>query len=94
MLLSINQKKIDEQLANYPPLYVVSPCTLEIAAAPAPQFEFPEMRVNGTASGISPEVERYRDRVLLLRRQLIDRGERPAASPDELERIIDETRGR
>jgi hypothetical protein len=93
MLLSIDQRKIDEQLANYPLRYVVSPCSLEPAPVP-PQTEVPAMRVTGTVSGTPPEVERYRDRVLSLRQQIIDRGERPASSPEELERMIDETRGR
>lgn len=93
MLLSINQSKINEQLAKSPPAYVVSPCNLEIVTVP-PQAEIPTTHVSGTLSGVSPEVERYRDRVLSLRQQLIDKGERPASSPEELERIIDETRGR
>lgn len=93
MLLSINQSKVNEQLAKNPPVYVVSPCNLEIATVP-PQAEIPATHVTSTVSGIPPEVERYRDRVLSLRQHIIDKGERPASSPEELERIIDETRGR
>jgi hypothetical protein len=93
MLLSINQRKIDEQLAISSAMYVISPCNLEIATPP-PEPEIPAMRITSTMSGTPPEVERYRDRVLSLRQQIVDRGERPASSPEELERIIDEARGR
>lgn len=93
MSLSIDQNKINEQLAKNPPAYVVSPCNLESAPVP-PQADIPATHVTSTVSGLPPEVERYRDRVLSLRQHLIDKGERPASSPDELERIINETRGR
>lgn len=93
MSLSIDQSKVNEQLAKSPPAYVVSPCNLEIVTVP-PQAEIPATNVTSTIGGVPPEVERYRDQVLSLRQHLIDKGEHPASSPEELERIINETRGR
>jgi len=93
MLLSINQRKIEEQLANSPPMYVVSPCNWEGVVVPA-QNEIPTTNVTSAVSDMSPELERYRDRVLSLRQRIIERGEHPASSTEELERILDETRGR
>lgn len=94
MLLSISQKKIDELLASNPPLYTVTPSSLEDVDVSAINFEIPSANVYSTVTEMSPEAERYRDRVLSLRQHIIDRGENPASSPEELERIIDETRGR
>lgn len=93
MLLSIDPRKIDEQVANSPPPYVVFAYNLESPIVP-PHGEIATTHVISTASGMPPDVERYRDRVLSLRQHIIDRGERPASSPEELEHIIDETRGR
>jgi hypothetical protein len=91
MSLSINQSKIDEQLRNPPEsAYVVFPCNLD-----TPPISVPDTppSVSGTVD-VSSELDQYRDRVLSLRQRIIARGERPANSPEELERIIDETRGR
>jgi hypothetical protein len=94
MLLSIDQKKIDELLVNNPPLYTVTPSTLETVDVSALNYEIPSGSVYSTVTEMSPEAERYRDRVLSLRQHIIDRGEHPASSTEELERIIDEMRGR
>lgn len=90
MSLSINQAKINEQLARNPPKYSVVPCNLEIVFPPIPEKP---PTVSSTVDA-SREWEEYRDRVLALRQRIIQRGKHPAGSAYELERIIDETRGR
>jgi hypothetical protein len=93
MLLSIDQSKINEQLAEHKPHYVVSPCNFEMAWEVGP-IEIPTAQITSTENYILPEAERYRERVLALRRSLVERGESPATSSDSLEKIIDEYRGR
>jgi hypothetical protein len=92
MLLSINQKKVDDQLAKSVPTYVVSPCNWESQQDPI--TDMPTANISGTVSGMPPELELFRDRVFSLRQRIIDRGEHPASSPEELEHLIDDLRGR
>lgn len=90
MSLSINQNKINEQLAKNHPGYVVFPCNLEVE-----QISFPDSSsIVASTEDVSRDWGKYRDRVLFLRQRLVEKGKQPANSPEELERIIDETRGR
>ena len=90
MLLSIDQNKIVEQLAKSPPAYTVTPNNLEPASV---GYEPPTAEVHSTATLVSPDVERARRLLLTLRERVIENGRKPL-SADELEREIDETRGR
>ncbi len=90
MLLSIDPKKIKEQLAKHPPTYVVTPYNLEDVII---RRELPTADVNSMTPVVSPDLERARERILKLRKHLIDTG-LPPLSPDELEEKIDETKGR
>ncbi len=92
MLLSINPKKVQKELANSRPSYLVSPCNFESAQNPV--LESPSIQGASTLVGISPELEQFRDRVQRLRQHIVDRGEPLASSPEELEHVIDEMRGR
>jgi hypothetical protein len=91
MLLSIDQKKIDRELKNSTVSYVVSPYNLETPTLTIPA---PSIQVSSTGDFLSPELERFRDRVMSIRTSLVERGEIPATSSEGLEQIIDEVRGR
>ena len=90
MSFSIDQKKIDAELAKTPPAYTVTPCNLEI---PSVSYELPTVNVNSAVTAMPPGLERARERFLILRQRIIDRGSSPLSN-DELDREIDETRGR
>jgi hypothetical protein len=85
MLLSIDQNKIAEQLAKEQPLYVVTPCNLEM---PSISYEAPSSDVQSVVTAMPPELERARDRLQALRQSL------KPMSDEDLERKIDQTRGR
>lgn len=92
MLLSINPKKVEEQLRDNTLPYVVSPCNWE------GEKVGPQLPVSNSTTDLvfdfSPEAERYRNRVLLIRRTIAEKGGQMASSPEELEHLLDETRGR
>jgi hypothetical protein len=91
MSLSIVQKKIDEQLAaNLPLAYTITSLNME---GPKVVYEPVAVEVHSVTTSLSPEAERSRTRLITLREQLLASGTKPL-SPEELEREIDETRGR
>ena len=90
MLLSIDPKKIEDQLAKNPPVYVVTPYNLGFVEI---HHELPTTDVYSMTPVMPPDLERARERILNLRQHLIDTGSLPL-SPDDLEQKIDETRGR
>lgn len=91
MLLLINAKKIEEELKNTPPGYAVS------AAFHEPErqgnIEAPTAEAYSAVNVLPPDVEAARERLMALRRKVIERGG-SVASGEALARIIDETRGR
>lgn len=93
MLLSINKEKIDRLLADTHTLYTVFGSDIQVDELKAVNYAIPDSHVYSVVTEMSPEVERYRNRVLSLRKQIIDK-EHVASSTDELEHIINETRGR
>jgi len=90
MLLSIDQNKIAAQLAQEHPAYTVTICKIEI---PDLRYELPTVDVNTAVTAMPPDLERARERLLLLRQRIIDRGLSPLSN-DELDREIGDTRGR
>lgn len=90
MLLSIDQKKIDAQLAETSPAYTATPCKPETLTM---RYELPTVEVHSAVTAMPADFERARTRLLSLRHSLIKRGVDPL-SADDLERKIDETRGR
>ena len=90
MLLLIDQNKIDAQLAETQPTYTVTPVNLE---TPTIRYELPAVDVNSAVTAMPADLECVRARLLSLRQTLIERGVEPL-SADDLERKIDETRGR
>jgi hypothetical protein len=91
MLLSIDSEKVKEQLAKTSPAYIVTPSNLEPPIEMT--YELPSAEVHGTLSGMPPDLERAHERLWALRNRIIHSGRKPL-SPQELEREIDETRGR
>ena len=91
MLLSIDAAKVQEQLQNSRPNYVVTLGNLEPIPVIATQLS--TSSVLSTVVGMSPDVERARARLLELRRSLLEKGI-PSLTPDALDREIDEARGR
>jgi hypothetical protein len=89
MLLSIDPEKIREQLAT-PPAYTVTVGNLEIQTV---KYEPVSAHVYSTATGLPIDMENARRRLVLLRQRLIATGVNPLPEA-ELERTIDETRGR
>lgn len=90
MWLSITQAKIDAALEDTTPTYVVVPCNMEwpqITEIPAPSAQ-----VSGTVAFPTDDLESYRNRVLSLRKNVIERGN--ATSSEELEAVIASIRGR
>lgn len=61
----------------------------EVVPIPTPE----SIQVNGTTTAMPASLERSRERLLSLRQSLIDGGAKPLSAV-ELEREIDETRGR
>ena len=90
MLLLIDEKKIKEQLSQTFPSYSVSAFNLEI---PIEGYPIPTVDVFNAVIVPSPESEKARDRLMRLRESLFKSGNK-ALSREELERVIDETRGR
>lgn len=91
MLLSINTKKIEEELKNSPQGYAVAVAFYE----PETQkyVEIPTAEAYSATNMLPPDFEAARERLMALRRKIIERsGE--MASGEALTRIIDETRGR
>jgi hypothetical protein len=90
MLLSIDPKKIEDQLAAFPPAYIVAACNIDPEKI---LRDLPTADVYSMTPALPPDSERARERVLNLRQLLIDGGSRPL-SPDDLDLKIDEIRGR
>jgi hypothetical protein len=89
MLLSIDPEKIKEQL-TMPVAYTVPSGNLETQPV---HYEPVSVRVYSTTTELPVDMQRARDRLLLLRQRLIENGVKPL-SGEELERSINETRGR
>jgi len=90
MLLLIDEKKIQDELARTTPTYAVVASNLEIPIAGYPP---PVVSVSSAVMTLSPDMEKARQRVMERRQRLIESGSKPL-SAEELERVIDETRGR
>lgn len=90
MLLSIDATKVEEQLGRSRPSYTVTACNLEVAAGDSDQ---PSTTVVSTVVAMPPELELARERLIRLRQNLIQRGQ-PLLSAEDLDRELDETRGR
>jgi hypothetical protein len=90
MVLSINEEKVNEELEKTPPRYVVSPFNWEPQKVPHQQLT---TDVCTAVTEIPPDVARARADLLSLRQQMIEAGKKPL-TPDELDREIDEIRGR
>jgi hypothetical protein len=91
MLLSINEKKIEEELKNTPLGYAVSAAYYE---PPIDRhIELPSSEAYSAVNTLPPDIEAARERMMALRRKIIERGGQ-VASGEALARIIDETRGR
>ena len=88
MSLSINFQKVREELAKAEDFRNAVPITVENV-----EIAMPSAEIHGTLSVIPPEFERARERLLTLRQSLINRGEK-FLSADDLDKGIDETRGR
>ena len=90
MLLSIDKNKVRTELRKSRPSYSVTARNLEIKTEgyPAPSIE-----ASSAAVVLSPEAEKAVSRLKELRQRLIDSGKKPL-SANELEVLIDETRGR
>jgi hypothetical protein len=91
MLLSIDQKKIDEQLANAQLGYTVS--SVSWSAPESDTVKMPELNVGTTIFTMPPALEESRNRLLMLRDKIVIKG-KPPMTPEELEHLVDETRGR
>jgi hypothetical protein len=91
MLLLINAKKIEEELKNTSPGYAVSIAYHE----PETQgyTEVPTAEAHSAVNVLPPDVEAARERLMALRRKVVEKGGL-VASGEALARIIDETRGR
>ena len=89
MFLSIDPEKVKEQLAT-PAAYTITSGNLETQPV---QYEPVSVQVYSTTTAMPVDMERARERLLLLRQRLIASGVKPL-SEVELERTIDETRGR
>ena len=89
MLLSIDPEKIRKQLAT-PAIYTITSGNLETQPI---SYEPETVKVYTTTTAMPVDMERARERLLLLRQRLIASGVKPL-SEEELERTIDETRGR
>jgi hypothetical protein len=87
LLLTINPDKV-RQAMNSGGGFMVMAEHLE-PKPPGPE----SAQVHGTITAMPASLERARERLLALRQNLIASGVRPL-SADELEREIDETRGR
>lgn len=94
MSLLINPEKIEEQLRDNPLHYAVDPCNWPPAERPAEQQISSSYATTDLVFRLSEEAERYRDNVLSIRSGIIASGGNVAASADELQNLIDETRGR
>ncbi len=90
LLLLIDEDKVREQSERVTVSYVVSPHNVE---GPEMAYEVPTTHLASLAMTLPPDVEKARERLLALRQRLIDAGNRPL-SPEELEEVIAETRGR
>jgi hypothetical protein len=91
MLLSIDATKVADQLRMARPTYVVTTCNVEAIAMSAPQPS--GISIFSTVVAMPPDLERARARLLTLRQRLIASGESPLSALD-LDRQLDETRGR
>ncbi len=85
MSLSIDQKKINEQLESTKTQYIVTSGNLEPEDI---RYEIPSISVGSTTTVIPPDLMRARERLQALRKNL------KLIAPFDLDREIDEIRGR
>ncbi len=90
MLLSIDENKVKDELARATPLYSVAALNIEIKIG---EFPIPMVNASSAVMTLPPDLEKSTQRLIELRQRLIASGSKPL-SADELERLIDETRGR
>ena len=91
MLLSINTKKIEEELKTSSKGYAVSVAFYEPETQKS--VDFPTAEAYSAVNILPPDVEAARERLMALRQKIVER-EGGLASGEALDQIIDETRGR
>ena len=91
-VLWINQKKIDEQLRKNPPSYTVSAVNIEPQVHPF-DTTLPPAIAHTAVNVLPPAAEAAHQRLIDLRRKLVESG-RKLLSGEELDRTIEEIRGR
>jgi hypothetical protein len=92
--MTISEEKINEILRSTPPpQYTVSVCNIAPPPAPSPELAPVIVSVNGTCYGAPVFTETTREYLLRLRREIEESGT-PLKSAIELEREIDELKGR
>jgi hypothetical protein len=89
MSLSINSSKIEEELSRTDKTYAVY-CR-QLDSLPI-EPEEPSVSVFGTVSKIPYDVERSKERLLSLRKQIVE-SSAPLLDAEELQREINEIRG-
>ncbi len=91
MLLSIDQTKIDALLAKAQPGYAIEAV---LWSAPASNtVAIPELNAGSAIFVMLPSLEESRNKLLMLRDKIATKSKSPM-TPEELERLVDETRGR
>lgn len=91
MSLSINEKKVKEMLKEVRPKITISPMSIGNMET---YDTMPHFYVSSTASAeMVSALPNYRDDLLLLRRKIEESGV-TLKSPEELEKELDEMRGR
>lgn len=94
MSLQIDENEVRNQLQNNPLLYVVSPCNWPGQDVGTQEPPSSSHATTNFVFDLSADAERYVNRVLAVRRTIVEKGATIASSPEELERIVDNTRGR
>ena len=91
MSFSIDTAKVQASIRAIQPLYLVASCNIPL---PAPHdVQVLDVSVVSTVLAVPPGLERARTRLLALRQQLLESGQKPFSSSG-LDRELDETRGR
>jgi len=90
MLLWIDEKKVEEELKKPRQNYAVSAVNCEPGTIPL--LETPTSHAYSAVNLVPPDMEAARERLLALRQKIMERG--GLVSGENLDRLIDETRGR
>jgi hypothetical protein len=90
MLLSIDDAKVKAEVAREQPSYRVTALNLEL---PMEGYSAPAITTVTAVMTMPPDLQKANELLMELRQRLIQKGEK-LLSPDELEQLINETRGR